>query len=733
MNSNDHNAFLRIILLLFMISASGQVSAENHLLNTKNTTMLFKSDKDTLTLHYFGAKIDNAMHVPFVGPICREYPSAYDEQSGHNGEFGYSIQQADGSISSQLSFVGARRKQLNSDQVLQIFEYKDPDYPVNVTRYYLASYESDVIETWTEIKYSGEGEVRVLQLSSYVLDTRGQNPYLTSLNGAWARESVLYESPLMIGTSEVSVTTGIRGSLRTNPSFLLSLDGPAQEDTGRVIMGSLAWNGNFAFRFKRTFDNNIQASLGYHPAFTDYLLGNGESLTTPRLILTYSQHGKGAATRSFHSWARQYGVRGGDVPRKILLNSWEGAYFNFDQDKIFGMMDRAKSMGVELFVLDDGWFGEGEFARNDDTAGLGDWQVNRAKLPDGIEGLIKHAKEVGIDFGIWVEPEMVNPKSRLYVDHPEWVLQLPNRPNRTMRSQLVLDLTNPAVQKFIYDMVDDLLSEHPGISYIKWDANSSILDPGSTWLKPNKQNNLWIDQVKGYYDVLDRLIKKHPHVTFKACASGGGRIDYGSMLRHHEFWVSDNTDALERIYMQWGLSHFYPAIAMASHVTVSSNHQTGRKTPLKFRFDVAMSGRLGFELNPKWLNKKEVEYCKKQLAYYKTVRPIVQFGDLYRLRDPQNNNDPALMYVHDQNGKQSALVFSYLINRKKADRHQPVLLKGLKPDALYMITESEDDKSYPYHGKTYSGQYLMDNGVEMRWPEKMEDYRSRVIQIKEVD
>lgn len=708
--------------------------AEQFILNTPNTTMAFASEKDRLNLHYYGARVERTDDLFSENSKILEFPTYWDVTDGRNhDEFGYSAVQADGSLSSQLIFVKGRKVELEGKRTRLEFAYKDPAYNVQLIRYYEASAHSDVIETWTKLTSSEEGEVCVKQLSSFVLQTSSSDPWLTGFQGTWSRESILDESPLIEGVSELSCSTGSRTSQTTQPSFVLSLDGSAKEDTGRVIMGSLAWSGNFSFRFRRFYDNRITASIGMNPLNSEYKLSKGEILETPRLILTYSDSGKGDASRSLHRWARQSGIRGGNEPRMILLNSWEGAYFKFSQETIYGMMERAQSMGVELFVLDDGWFGEGQFARNSDKAGLGDWQVNREKLPDGIEGLIKHSKKVGIKFGIWVEPEMVNPKSQLFTDHPEWVIQLPNRDHRTRRNQLVLDLCNPAVQNYIFTFMDELLGKHPDICYIKWDCNSHFVNPGSTWLPKDRQSHLWIDYVKGYYAVLDRLIAKYPDVVFQACSSGGGRIDYGAMQRHHEFWPSDNTDALERIEMQWSLGHFYPAIAMASHVTVIPNHQTGRKTPLKFRFDVAMTGRLGFELDPKDLNKEETEYCRNQLELYKDIRPVVQLGELYRLRDPYQSNDPALMYVHEEKEGQRAILFAYLTERRRNDGHEPLRLKGLKPNALYTVSElGRNMRPIAHEGKTVSGAYLMNQGLSMHWPIKSIDYISRVIQLKEV-
>lgn len=284
-------------------------------------------------------------------------------------------------------------------------------------------------------------------------------------------------------------------------------------------------------------------------------------------------------------------------------------YFTFTEKVLHGMMKRAADLGIELFVLDDGWFGN-QFPRNDARAGLGDWRVNRDKLPHGLEGLVRQAEKLGIHFGIWVEPEMVNPRSELYQKHPEWVIGLPHRENRLERTQYLLDLSNPDVRGYILDAMRKLLGEHPGISYVKWDCNRKISDPGSSWLDASHQGNLSMDYVRGYESILDTLAAEFPDVTFQACSSGGGRADYGTMRRHHEFWTSDNTDACERVFMQWGIGHLFPAISMASHVTASPNHQTGRATPLKFRFDVAMSGRLGFELQPCDMTEEDMAFSE---------------------------------------------------------------------------------------------------------------------------
>ena len=434
---------------------------------------------------------------------------------------------------------------------------------------------------------------------------------------------------------------------------------------------------------------------------------------TPPLILVHSGSGKGEASRRIHRWARRYGLRGGGTERLVLLNSWEGVYFTFTEKVLHGMMKRAAELGMELFVLDDGWFGN-KFPRNDARAGLGDWQVNRDKLPHGLEGLVRQAEKLGMRFGIWVEPEMVNPRSELYRKHPEWVIGLPHRENSLERSQYLLDLSNPDVRAYILEAMRELLGRHPGISYVKWDCNRKISDPGSSRLDASHQGNLSIDYVRGYEAILDALAAEFPGVTFQACSSGGGRADYGTMRRHHEFWTSDNTDACERVFMQWGIGHLFPAISMAAHVTASPNHQTKRVTPLKFRFDVAMSGRLGFELQPCDMTKEEVEFSKRALAEYKRIRPVVLFGDLYRLSSPYESRVASLMYVHEKR----AVVFAWLMDKWLADSPPPLRLKGLDPAARYLVREinlDENGSLANVHERIMGGDYLMDAGIRINW------------------
>ena len=357
------------------------------------------------------------------------------------------------------------------------------------------------------------------------------------------------------------------------------------------------------------------------------------------MLWTFSDHGKGQVSRNFHRWARKYGVRDGDTPRPVLLNNWEATYFNFDEEKIVSLFDGAKELGAELFLLDDGWFGN-KHPRNNDSAGLGDWQANHQKLPHGLSHLADEAQKRGIRFGIWMEPEMVNPASELYEQHPDWVIKQPNREPDLSRNQLDLDLSNPQVREFAWQAIDDTLSSNPGITYMKWDANRYVTQPGSTYLSPTAQSNLLIDYNFALYDIMQRVATKHSGVTMMGCAGGGGRADFGAMRYFHSFWPSDNTDPRARILIQWGFGHFFPACAISNHVTRMGNR------PLKFTLDVAMSGAMGLDLDVSKLSPEQRKQISAAVKLYKDeLRPIVQQGDLYRLESPYDHPRAVMNYV----------------------------------------------------------------------------------------
>lgn len=563
--------------------------------------------------------------------------------------------------------------------------------------------------------------------------SRGDN-WLTHFHGSWGAEHTMDEEKLTNGQKVIANKDGLANTETDNPSFMLSLDGRPQEESGKVFGGVLAWSGNYKLKLD-VRNTALNIIVGMNEESSQYILEPKETFVTPEFAMTYSTNGKGGVSRAFHHWARQYKMNQGERLHDILLNSWEGVYFKVNQKGMDEMMEAFSAMGGELFVMDDGWFGN-KYPRNGGNSSLGDWEVCKEKLPEGIEGLLASARKHHIKFGIWIEPEMSNTKSELFEKHPDWILKFDNRPLSTGRgkTQVVLDLTNPKVQDFVFGVVDNLMTNYPEISYMKWDDNCSLLDYGSSYLPKNKQSHLYIEYNRGLQKVLQRIRAKYPELVMQLCAGGGARVNYGLLPYFDEFWTSDDTDALQRIYMQWGVSGFFPAIAMASHVSADKNHQTGRRIPLKFRFDVAMSGRLGMEIQPKDMNDVDKAFAKRAIAAYKDIRPVVQFGDLYRLVSPYDNKGvSSLMYVTSEKNK--AVFYAYKISHFINMVIPKVCMNGLDPSKNYRLvdlTPVDSSKPCDLNGKIISGKILMEEGIALKSLLKSE-YSSLALQLQAVD
>ena len=645
---------------------------------------------------------------------------------------------ADGNMTLDLVVDNvSRRKDGNRD--VTTVALKDKHYPFFVNVNYGTYPDEDVIETWTEISHQEKGKVALTQFASGYLPVRYGDVWLSQLYGSWANEGRVDEAPLNHGMKVIKNKDGARNSHTSHGEVMLSLDGKARENEGRVIGAALCYSGNYKLRFDTDDSNYHHFFAGINEENSEYNLPKNEVFATPPLALTYSEEGLSGVSRNFHKWGRNHKLAHGDKQRKILLNSWEGFYFEINEEGMAQLMDDISSMGGELFGRDDGWFGV-KYPRNNDSTSLGDWTVDTRKLPSGIQGLIDTAKKKGIKFGIWIEPEMTNTLSDLYETHPEYIIKPATREPNLGRggTQLVLDLGNPKVQDLVFHVVDTLMTKYPELDYIKWDANAPIMNHGSQYLTSDNQSHLYIEYHRGFEKVLDRIRAKYPDVTIQACASGGGHANYGVLPWFDEFWVSDNTDALQRVYMQWGTSYFFPAIAMASHISAAPNHQTFRTIPLKYRIDVAMSGRLGMEIQPKNMTAEEIDMCRKAIAEYKDIRPVVQFGDIYRLLSPYDKKGAAsLMYVTPEKDK---AVYYWWKTETFANQQLPrVTMAGLDPDKNYKVHELNriDNKPLSYEGKSFSGKFLMSNGLEMPLGHKVDynkrnDYASRVLLLEEV-
>lgn len=698
---------------LFLISPLIIFGSTGNLISieTQNSVLVFKVDENKkIQQCYFGEAIKAN---DFEGII----PIKSDAFPGFGGSYvnepALRAIHADGNTSTELIYLSHSKQTISEGIEQTTIETKDAFFPFYVKLCFKAYYKENIIEQWIEISHDEKKDVILDKYASSDLFFAEPNYYLTQFYGSWANEMNMTEVQLTRGQKVIDSKLGVRSDEFAHPCFLLSLDGPAQENSGNIVGGTLAWPGSWNLTFDIDQFNNLHVISGINSFAADYKLKPKTIFKTPSLLFSYSAHGTGDITRNFHKWAKKYGVYRGDKLRTTLLNNWEATYFNFNEQVLSGIIKDASEMGFELFLLDDGWFGD-KYPRNNDDAGLGDWMVNRKKLPNGLGYLVDESKKQGIKFGIWLEPEMVNPKSELFEKHPDWVIGQPNRPLDLSRNQLILDLSNPKVQDFVFGVIDKTLTETPGIAYIKWDCNRFVTNSGSYYLSPENQSHLWIEYVRGLFNVMDKVRAKYKDVSLMVCSGGGGRIDYATLPYFDEFWISDNTDALDRIFIQWGTTYFFPAMALASHVSVVPNHITGRITPLKFRFDVAMSAKLGMDLQPKDMSPKDKEFSKKAIQAYYGIREIVQFGDLYRLLSPYTNKRTAMMYV-SQN-RNDAVVFSYLLKKSINGNVQPLILQGLDAKKMYKLIEiNKDPDTYswltPLEGKVYSGEFLMKYGL----------------------
>lgn len=685
---------------------------------TENSSLVFlvKENGQVYTRHY-GTRIGRPEQYAEEILIAEDYNTcdglAYPSAGGRFvGEPALQVKYADGTHNTELYFTGVSTQERQGCRVTTL-SLKDYVTELSVNLVFEAYPAEDIIVTHTEILNGGKQAVELLNYASSSLYVQADDYLLTHFWGAWAAEMQTEHELLGHDVKVIESRRGTQTTQANNPSFLLSLGTREFSETaGEVIAGALAWSGNFRLSFERDSGGRLNILTGISPFASAYPLAAGATFTTPDMIYTWSGEGAGKASRNLHRWARKYSIYGGGQVNPTLLNSWEGAYFSFTTETLLRMMDDAAGMGLEMFVLDDGWFGN-KFPRNGDKSGLGDWEVNTAKLPEGIDYLASYAHSKGLKFGIWIEPEMVNPRSELAQKHPEWVVQSPGREIYQGRNQWVLDLSNPAVEDFVFGIFDRTMQLAPGIDYIKWDCNRVIQSFGSTYLG-SRQDRFFIEYTQGLYNVMRRIREKYPRVLIQCCSSGGGRIDYGSLRYCNEVWASDNTDARSRAFIQYGTSLIYPACVMGSHVSAVPNHQTGNTTPLKFRFDMACAGRLGMELQPKNLSADDRALADRCIRSYKQYRDLVFHGDLYRLGSPYDSNSYGLMYVSED--KSRAVVFTYCLDYESRNvGGKAFRLQGLDPSRTYRVSEQNTDKSCWWgNGKSFTGDFLMGGAFNPR-------------------
>ena len=628
----------------------------------------------------------------------------------------FEIRHADGNPTSVLKY-----QQHSQQGDLTSIVLRDEVYPVEVTLYYKVFPKEDIIQQWAEIRHEEKGKVYLGRYASSMLYFEAPNYYLNEFASDWAKEMQMLDQELKFGKKVVDSRLGTRANLMAQPFFEVGLGGPVRENEGTVLMGTLGWTGNFRFTFEVDNQHVLRVVSGINHDASSYLLRKSDVFRTADFFFTLSQNGLGEGSRRFQRWMMNHQFHKAKDDRMTLLNNWENTYFDFNEEKLVALFGEAKDLGVDLFLLDDGWFGN-KYPRKDDHAGLGDWQVTKDKLPQGVPYLVKKAKENGVAFGIWIEPEMVNPKSELAEKHPDWLIQLPSRDTYYFRNQMVLDLCNPKVQDFVFGVVDDLMQENPEIKFMKWDCNSPITNIYSPYLKEN-QGNLYVDYVRGLYKVLDRVQEKYPNLYMMMCSGGGGRSDVVGLRYFTEFWCSDNTDPIERLFIQWGYSHFMPAKAMCAHVT-----EWNRRASIKFRVDVAFQGKLGFDIGLKGLSNDDRQYCREAIKEYKRLKEVVWSPNLYRLVSPYEGQHCVVQRVDDS--KSRSVVFAYDIHPRYGETILPTRLMGLDAEAKYRVKEiclMPGKQSWlPCNDKVYTGDYLMKVGIKVT---STNDLASHIIEV----
>ena len=513
------------------------------------------------------------------------------------------------------------------------------------------------------------------------------------LNGAWARERRLMRVPAGEGEFRIVSARGASGH-EENP-FLALCDRNADEFSGQVWGLSLVYSGSFLASCRTDIFGHARISIGMNPDVFSWQLDPGESICSPEAVMVYSAEGLNGMSQTFHRLYRDRLARGfwRDRSRPVLLNSWESAYFYFDEKKLLAIAEKAAEIGAELFVLDDGWFGK----RNSDNCSLGDWTVNTEKLPGGLAGLSEKIHGIGLKFGLWFEPEMVSPDSNLYRAHPDWCLHVYNRPRTEARQQLILDLSRPEVQEYIVSAVSALLTSS-GIDYVKWDMNRNMTEAFSAILPPERKKETQHRYILGLYRVLEAITSAFPDVLFESCSGGGGRFDPGMLYYMLQTWTSDDTDAVERLKIQYGTSIVYPASAMGAHVSAVPNHQTGRTVPLKMRGDVALGGNFGFELDPGKLPPDEQEEAKQMVARVKALRDLTRTGTFWRLLSPFAGPVTAWAFVSED--RRTVLLCAYSVLPVPNSAPVRVRLRGILPDTWY---KTEDDCRFAGAALLYQG------------------------------
>lgn len=660
----------------------------------------------------------------------QEYPCF---GSGDYASSAFTIRSEDGSTLSDFKIIGhdiqsgkpsleglpATYVEQDDEAQTLVVHLKDDVTETLLDLFYTIYEDRPVITRHASFKQVGQQKIILEKALSMSLDLRDDNYKWLHLDGAWGRERHLHCRPLDQGCQSIYSNKGASSS-EHNP-FMALLDPHANENQGEVLGFSLVYSGNFRGQIDVSPFQEARINLGIHPDHFSWPLSQGESFTTPEVVLVYSDQGLNKMSQIYHELYRQRLARGKwrDRLRPVLLNNWEAMTFDFDEDRILKLAKEAANVGVELFVLDDGWFGQ----RNSDRAGLGDWTVNREKLPNDLTGLISSIHELGMKFGLWIEPEMVNKDSDFYREHPDWIFHHPNRSTSHGRYQYTLNLAHEEVYQSIYQQLHHLLSEYE-IDYIKWDMNRYMTEVYSIYDRPEQQGQLYHRYILNLYRLYDALINEFPEILFESCSSGGGRFDPAMLYYAPQAWTSDNSDAIERLKIQYGTSVVYPLSSMGCHVSEVPNQQVQRNTPLATRANVAYFGSFGYELDLSTLSENEKQKVAAQIAFYKANRSIFQQGQFTRLLSPFETDVTAWQVLSSDGSKGFVGYYRTLVSSNQGRRR--LLLKNLQEDAFYQVNE----------GSIFSGATLMYAGLVISqndFSEGLSDFSSLLISLKRVD
>ncbi|GKX31622.1 alpha-galactosidase [Vallitalea longa] len=710
----------------------------------RNVSYIFKADKhDNLIQLYYGKKIRkiNDSIINTTKAICwgiipekDDIEYALDSALLEYPTFGHvdfrsgamNVEQENGSRILDLKYDSYRiikgKKSLKGlpatyadDKEAETIEVTlvDKLIDLHVVLSYTVFNNRNVITKSVQIINKGNEILKVLNAQSCCMDFRDSNYDMLHLSGAWARERHIVKTPLVQGNRSIGSVRGTSSHVH-NP-FLALMSKDATEENGEVFGFNFVYSGNFLGEVSVSETGRPRVLMGINPLNFSWQLKPEEMFQTPEVVMVYSSNGLGEMSREYHSLYRENLMRGQwkNKQRPILINNWEATYFDFTRESLEKIVKKASDIGLELFVLDDGWFGK----RNDDTCSLGDWKVNTDKIEGGLEKLANNVNDMNMSFGLWFEPEMISPDSDLYRNHSDWCLHVRNRERVMTRFQLVLDLSRKEVCDYIIGSVSEVLSNAP-ISYVKWDMNRYLTDVMSVELPSDRQMETAHRYMLGLYYVMEEIVTRHKDVLFEGCSGGGGRFDPGILYYMPQIWTSDDSDAIERLKIQYSTSIVYPPISMGSHVSVTPNHQVGRVTPLNTRGNIAMSGNFGYELDISQYSEEQINMVKEQIDFYKENRQIIQFGDFYRLMDPYEKNNGAWMFVSED--KTEAVLFYTTILAVPNPLDQQIRCKGLDEEYNYEIDGIEG---------VFGGDELMNLGLTIPELKDFESVRYKIRQV----